>query len=111
MALTIRQHKIAALKHARKLLKRKMVKGLCAGINGYRNSNSCESNVNIAVIELRNYIQKVLGDNVWLNGWVRQNSKLSVFPAFGSEKMLQTRLNWIDWMIECLEDDEAYGHN
>jgi len=65
---------------------------------------------------LRQYIHKKLGDFPYLEGWqkARINRKYGewsleaikfrqTWPS--SQQMRETRLRWIDWMLEGLQDD------
>lgn len=116
MSKTLRQHKIAALKEAKRVIQDNYAcprrpnasgsSGICRALGVYAVACSYESIKSKAVRELKSYISDALGIHSFLNGWVQRNSRLSSYPDSNNPKMVQTRLNWIDWMINCLEEDE-----
>lgn len=108
MTLTLRQHKIAALKLTRDYIQSRAYtlgcdKGICLLLSRYKHNYT-------AVNSLKGYIRRALtGRHLFLNSWVRQNSKLEYWPNSDDPRMVATRVAWLDWMIQCLEEDEANG--
>ncbi len=71
--------------------------GLCDALHMAYSSYSSN-----AYYELKAYITRGLGSSLWLSGWLRKHR-----PDLPRTKkdMLRYRLQWIDWMIACLEED------
>lgn len=55
-----------------------------------------------ACLDLRTYIQGQLGECYTLESWLEDNLD-DITAYLDRERMLVTRLAWIDWMIEQLE--------
>jgi len=108
--MKLKDHKIAALKHARKLISNEQAEYVCIALTNYAviKENAVASE---AVEYLHHYIGKQLNGEGALDYWLFSNKTLDTiedvqscwFHGKGSKKIRQTRLNWIDWMLECYE--------
>ena len=56
-----------------------------------------------ARLRLENYILDDLGNHTYLSAWLIANGMADIAQDPG--KLLQARLQWIDWMIACLKED------
>lgn len=112
--MTLKQHKIAALKHARNLIKSGKEEYICHALNHYTDWYDIEnSKKEQAIYYLKQYIAKNLGceKDSWgeysnhkgLQEWLVKENHVKFYPVYNSKKMRNTRLNWIDWMIGCYE--------
>jgi len=84
---------IAALKFARSRLRHE--NNAYAGICNQLPSDP----VGLYLID---YINDVLGDHMWLNGWRSKRGLL-----IDRKSMTKARIAWIDWMIALLEEEIA----
>jgi hypothetical protein len=94
--------KIAVLQQAKKRFNTGGYPGICSAITF--SYDYCDSEQEKAAKELKNYISKQLQDYLYLNGWLRNNRPKVSTSEFSMKKH---RLQWIDWMIACLQEDLA----
>lgn len=111
MNLTIKQHKVAALKHARKLISSGKTGYICIALSSYAVDKETIAALK-AVEYLHQYINEQLKGEGALDYWLLSNGNLSTIHDVQScwcsrskygKKIRQTRLNWIDWMLKCYE--------
>jgi hypothetical protein len=98
--------KIEVLTRARKNIETGKYRGICAAI--YFSWDWCCSKEFITASNtLRNYISNILGCNRlvyyrYLDNWLEEKRpKLNR----SDKSMKQYRLQWIDWMLSCLQED------
>lgn len=103
------QQKIKVLQLARAVVARPKYKaGLC-----YALSLACSNQRQLwpAAAHMKKYVTRVLGPNMFLEGWLRRNAGVQVYHSYDTprnrRKMRATRLAWIDWMIQCYKEDLA----
>lgn len=93
------------LREARHLVEEDTFTFICLALRHARNkkvgTNDTTTNKNLA--GLLQYIEESLEGCPTLERWLSVKHGLSV-DEFSTEKLRQTRLNWIDWMIEQLEE-------
>jgi len=93
-----KEQKIEALQEARRQLAKNPADywdGIC----------SCLPSTD-AGYAMRAYISSALGSHGWLGGWLRINRpELQITPHVYADikRLKKYRLQWIDWMIACLE--------
>jgi hypothetical protein len=90
------EKKINLLKRAKKHVRGGLT-GICYGLlSSYKRNDRDEAHA------LKNYIMRSLDGHTWLTGWLSANG----FDT--SEKyVIKARRDWIDWMIQCLQEDLA----
>lgn len=98
--LTLKDHKIAALKYARKAIVNDERTFICFALCDYaedKNNHLADE----AVEYLTDYISESLGSHNTLSRWV--DARVKAINVCGTSKMKRTRLAYIDWMIACYE--------
>jgi hypothetical protein len=95
------QNKIAALRKARSRIRGGIRHWICIALDDVGGQNPKLRN---ACTELIRYIAKALGRHSLLSDWV--HSRPHKFYVSWDD-MQRNRLQWIDWMIACLEEDLA----
>lgn len=97
---TLIRQKIQALQLARERIDSCKEPWLCRALAQVA---TLHSELDEAVTELRRYIMRVLGKkHGWLDSWLRRYQP--TIPR-SEEYMRLHRLQWIDWMIGCLQED------
>lgn len=94
MMTTLTQDKIAALRIARKRVFTRYNHYVCAALDKVQRHNL---NLSKAVHELHRYIKRELDGSETLEGWQNKN-------GIKKQRRMRDRLEWIDWMIACLEE-------
>lgn len=101
--MTLKEHKVAALKHARKRVVSDERRGICSGIIDYHSINAGKTTAT-ACEYLLDYINKSLGKAAWLEEWLYDKGLIGKYTTRAEDKKIKaTRLAWIDWMIACYE--------
>lgn len=101
--------KIDLLKKARVLLAARPSKpavGICWALDRAADADPAP-NILKAADELANYISDAIEPYSYLPSWIRHRTGVVIQWA-GEEdlqRLLTTRLAWIDWMINCYEED------
>lgn len=109
----LRQTKIEMLEYAAKKIKRE--NGLiCTSITDAKYSNRIKFPKELkeqTERELHRYIRKALRGNTFYSGWVLNKVKEKKYYDISYTQRLrmlkQGRINWINWMIQCLKEDQA----
>lgn len=73
------------------------------GICGAVADIGCELGYYSQSEEVREHISKILGDYAFLDSWLFARG-YPVLEAGNSQKLRETRLAWIDWLIEEWRD-------
>jgi hypothetical protein len=95
--------KIEVLKRARAMIKTGYYGGICSALT-FCYSFDEMAKFSLAAYELRKYIGAKLGSSVYLESWLeRKKPNLDRSDS----NMKKYRLQWIDWMIVCLQEDLA----
>lgn len=98
------KNKIEVLKRTKKNFKKAPVgtyPGLCSAINSSYHWLD-EEHLEKAANQLVDYISKSLKSNTYLYYWLHWNRPNLLTDG---SKMKKYRLQWLDWMIACLEED------
>jgi hypothetical protein len=96
--------KIRLLKEARKIISRKDQKYICYALSSAARSMDW-SILKWGVYEkLTDYISKALGRHAYYQDWVKTNNK-RLNLELDADSLRKYRLQWIDWMLCCLEED------
>jgi hypothetical protein len=104
-SIAMLEAKIEVLTRARESIQAGMEPFICYAINRVVAKNKREDK---SVDELLEYIEKSLGDNAFLSGWVRANRPKLHSKTYETNFMRKARLQWMDWMLSCLEEDLHY---
>lgn len=106
--------KIKLLKSAKGFLRDDYTSGICDALSNavlYKNGhsyNDCKEWT--ACNELTSYISRALGVYSWYPKWVREKHKdanlqyIFNYSKF-NKQIKKSRKAWIDWMINCLQED------
>lgn len=98
--------KIEILKEARKVIAAGRKRGICAATRLVTSRDDHFSDRDIAGEQIREYLSRALGRHAYLEQWVASEVGHAV-PMHGTRaqrrKMRNTRLAWIDWIIEQYE--------
>ena len=59
--------------------------------------------------KLREWIRSMLGESMTLEGWLskQRRNTITIEDIWNKEKRLETRLAWLDWIIEYCQNEEA----
>jgi hypothetical protein len=96
------QDKIALLKEARRLIENRQELYICYAI--YRSTSLVENTYNryVAADKLCSFIQDALEECYYFGEWFSANRK---GWKDDMDSLRQYRLQWITWMIACLQED------
>ncbi len=109
----LRQTKIEMLKYAKRAIQQGRVDLICVAITSAFHSKVVKSSYSLKIRaenDLHRYIRKALCGELFYSSWAHAKFKDKYYkvPYEKRMKMLkQGRINWINWMIQCLEEDEA----
>jgi hypothetical protein len=107
------QTKIKMLQGARRRIRTGHTRFVCYAITNERESMLLKNweLAGQASHDLKRYIEKVLGLSAYLDGWIaRKRPKINKTFKNRPQDQVQTRMRairiqWIDWMIDCLKED------
>ena len=102
--------KIRLLQEARRMINGRSVRlrrlGICNALHRAAGEMPFTGRSNPAEAEayrLCSYIRRALQGQTYLEGWLMRNGHVAI--AQNLEATKQARLDWIDWMIKCLRED------
>lgn len=107
---TLQKAKIDALQKVRaRLVGMFEAYGQSSGICGRLESLYASGEISWTVcIQLKAYVQKALEGYVWLPLWAEAHgADINDAKPDKDARLHATRLAWIDWMIQCYEEDLA----